>query len=626
MKRIQFVFLIFVVLFTAIQQTEGQLSSPSVFAVRGVIYAADGVTPAGDGLNVTVENITKELRLGDTTGTTAGPSQYVVTFVDFNTQIVEPGDVIQATVTQGPTGEVLATKEVSVGQQDISAGFLMLDINFTSSSSGNYVFAILGTILLSDNTPAGDGLTVTVDNLSKGIRHTDVTGKYAGPSRYVTTFVNTRTPVADVGDEIEVSVADVPGHLLGSRRVVLSADSTNTALEKIDVILSPTMAAGINVFALRGTVFMSDGTTLAGNGFRVTVENLSKNLSQTSITGAFAGPSQYVTTFVNTTHSVAEVGDMIEVRVKTAGGGLVGKVETQLTSDAINAGFAVIDVALTSTPGTQVFIIRGTVLTANGEPAEDGLQVTVENLNKGLSQTSVTGTFAGPGQYVIIFIDIENPVVEVGDEIEIRVEDAEGNPLGQSRTKLTADVINVGAAEVGISPSPPVGTQVFVVRGMVFAYDDVTPAGDGLKVTVKNVSKNLTETDITGETAGSGQYAVTFVSTEQDVASPGDTIEVQVSGAAVASPLGTETILISQSDIAQGFVAINIAMPSLPWDSNADKIVDIGDLVQVGKQFGQEITEPLTPNPDINRDGIVDILDLVIIARNFGKSYVQSAK
>lgn len=344
MKRIQFILLILAISFIVIQQAEGQLPSPNVFAVRGTVYASDGVTPAGDGFIVTVENITKGLTGEDITGSTAGQSQYVATFVDFNKQVVSPDDLIQITVTKGTTDKVLVTKQVSVTTKDIDAGFLKIDVNLTYGSDGSHIFVILGKILFSDGSPAGDGLTVTVENLSKDIRQTDVTGTYAGPSRYVTTFVNTETPVVEVGDEVKVSVVDISGNLLESTRVALSADAVNAGAHTIDITLPPVAEAGLHVFAVRGTVFMADGVTLAGDGLKVTVENLSKEISQTDVTGTFAEKSQYVTTFVDTEQSVAEVGDKMEVRVEDTEGKLLGEAEFQLSSDMVNAGFTSEDV------------------------------------------------------------------------------------------------------------------------------------------------------------------------------------------------------------------------------------------------------------------------------------------
>ena len=51
----------------------------------------------------------------------------------------------------------------------------------------------------------------------------------------------------------------------------------------------------------------------------------------------------------------------------------------------------------------------------------------------------------------------------------------------------------------------------------------------------------------------------------------------------------------------------------MPYDVNADGIVNILDLVFVASQFGQT-----DPKADVNDDGTVNILDLTLVAQNFG--------
>jgi len=53
------------------------------------------------------------------------------------------------------------------------------------------------------------------------------------------------------------------------------------------------------------------------------------------------------------------------------------------------------------------------------------------------------------------------------------------------------------------------------------------------------------------------------------------------------------------------------------WDVNQDGIVDILDLVAVGREFGN--SPPQNPRVDVNADCIVDILDLVIVGQHFGE-------
>jgi len=54
-------------------------------------------------------------------------------------------------------------------------------------------------------------------------------------------------------------------------------------------------------------------------------------------------------------------------------------------------------------------------------------------------------------------------------------------------------------------------------------------------------------------------------------------------------------------------------------DVNSDGVVNILDLVIVGKYFGK--SAPDNAKADVNKDGIVDILDLNIVGQYFGEVY-----
>ena len=67
-----------------------------------------------------------------------------------------------------------------------------------------------------------------------------------------------------------------------------------------------------------------------------------------------------------------------------------------------------------------------------------------------------------------------------------------------------------------------------------------------------------------------------------------------------------------------------IAAPqTLPWDINADGVVDIQDLVLVSKSFGTQT--PQHTKADVNKDGRIDIIDLLLVAAHFGESNEPAA-
>ena len=69
----------------------------------------------------------------------------------------------------------------------------------------------------------------------------------------------------------------------------------------------------------------------------------------------------------------------------------------------------------------------------------------------------------------------------------------------------------------------------------------------------------------------------------------------------------------TNQDIVFELVSSNLLATEVPYDVNADGIVNILDLVFVASRFGQA-----DPKADVNADDTVNILDLTLIAQNFG--------
>jgi len=77
---------------------------------------------------------------------------------------------------------------------------------------------------------------------------------------------------------------------------------------------------------------------------------------------------------------------------------------------------------------------------------------------------------------------------------------------------------------------PDVTTNTLAITGTVYTETGEV-AKNGLPVEVNIITQNLTETDVTGETAGDGQYSVTFFNVDKPVAKEGDEIIVTVKDA-----------------------------------------------------------------------------------------------
>ncbi len=68
-----------------------------------------------------------------------------------------------------------------------------------------------------------------------------------------------------------------------------------------------------------------------------------------------------------------------------------------------------------------------------------------------------------------------------------------------------------------------------------------------------------------------------------------------------------------------GCVSASLSQDAIvnPWDVNSDGLVDITDLLLVGKYFG----DSTAAEGDVNGDGSTDILDIVLVAVHFGEEY-----
>jgi len=76
-----------------------------------------------------------------------------------------------------------------------------------------------------------------------------------------------------------------------------------------------------------------------------------------------------------------------------------------------------------------------------------------------------------------------------------------------------------------------------------------------------------------------------------------------------------------ETDTADNTFTDGTITVTMQGDLNADKIVDIFDIVRVALSFGANPSSPnWDPNADINGDGLIDIFDIVIIALHFGES------
>jgi hypothetical protein len=90
---------------------------------------------------------------------------------------------------------------------------------------------------------------------------------------------------------------------------------------------------------------------------------------------------------------------------------------------------------------------------------------------------------------------------------------------------------------------------------------------------------------------------------------------------------GENTIVIEAFDAAgnRGMSSeAKVELNTIPsWDVNNDSVVDISDLVLVGKEFGSKGNDL---KGDVNGDKVVDISDMVLVGKHLGEKYGANEK
>ena len=149
---------------------------------------------------------------------------------------------------------------------------------------------------------------------------------------------DTITPPANSSADSNLAVYS-PGSP-GTYTLTISG-SSETLTHEVQITAYVTMG-NTSLIQIEGVAYDINGN-LAGNGFKVEVENVTKDITESDVTGSI-GDSRYQVTFLNVIgETVATVGDNIRITVTDENGNLVGKTDYAVTFSDI-AGIATIDV------------------------------------------------------------------------------------------------------------------------------------------------------------------------------------------------------------------------------------------------------------------------------------------
>ncbi len=515
-----------------------------------------GLTPEGTAANGTVGAFTE----------TAAPGTYTAAYT-------------------APTVEEDGTDSITVTAGDASGE---ATINLTPEPPMMVsVLVVTGEVNKADGTGTVPGVDVevTVNDHPPVSTPTDESGSYS------VTIVNPGGDAAGTGDIVTVVVSDGDGNQVGREEKVLTNQDlgeADSAVVMVDVDTS--LVSTTSALVVTGTVFHEGGMLPVAPGIGVTATN---NANGMSVGGPTADNGTYSVTFLNHDGDVAGTGDMITVSV-SADGAEIGSADHTLTSDEVDAGQAMVDVNTNMVASTTTLVVTGTVYLLDSEvPAGAGLTVMVTNDDNGMTGMGVTDA---NGAYNVTLLSTEASVAETGDTISVAVS-ADGEDVGSAGRALTEEEIGNQHAVVDVDTSIPAESSVFNVSGAVLLEDGMSPAPDGLTVTITN--RNQPEVSATTVTMDGGTYSVTMLSAAMAVAATHDVLVLDVTVMADDTIVGTTSHTLSTDEVLSRHIGGIDIQTTLTADPS-NQIVVLGSITNpdgTPAREGVEVRIMLGDNP-----------------------------
>jgi hypothetical protein len=448
------------------------------------------------------------------------------------------------------------------------------------------VLVVTGEVNKADGTGTVPGVDVAVTvNGSMLTTTTDENGSYS------VTIVDPNGDAASTGDMVNVVVTGADGNVVGTaQKVLTNADlgEGDSAVVRVDVDTS--LVSTTSNLVVTGTVYHEGGSLPVGAGLAVSVTN---NANAMSVSGMTADDGTYSVTFLNTAGDVAGTGDMLTVSV-SADGEEIGSAPHTLTSAEIDAGQAMVDVKTNMVASTSTLVVTGTVFLLDSEvPAGAGLTVTVSNPDNDMSASGMTNA---DGAYTVTLLSTEATVAETGDMISVTVS-VDDEQVGAEDHMLTEEEIGNQHAVVDVDSTIPAESSVFNVSGVVFLEDNMSPAREGLTVTISN--RNRPEVGATTVTMEGGTYSVTMLNAAMAVAATHDVLVLDVTVMDDDTVVGTRSHTLTTDQVLSRLIGgIDIQTTLVADPSN--QIVVLGNITNpdgTPAREGVELRITLGTNP-----------------------------
>ena len=520
------------------------IATSASLAVTGTVYLEDGITEATSALResdltVVVTNPTRNV---EETGTVRDDGKYTVTLFNLGNTVAGTGDALTIEVqndagdTIKMTTRTLTTVEVVAGQIPVN---VKTDLIATSAS-----LAVSGTVFLKDGMTVATrelregGLTVVVTNPTRNVEET---GTVRDDGKYTVTLFNLGDTVAGTGDELtfDVKVQNGAGDTVGTATRTLT--TAQVVAGQIPVNVITTLIATSASFAVSGTVYLEDGTTVAtrelrNGGLTVVVTNNRNNLPGSGVVRDDGG---YTATLFNLGDTVVQTGDdlTVNVEVRNGAGDTVGTTTRTLTTAEVVAKRAQqVNVDTDLVAASATLAVTGTIYLKNGDgepiPAmshltDSPLTVVVTNTNLNIEGMR---TLRDNGEYTVTLFSPPPDVIETFHELTIEVKNEAGDVVGPltSYTLTTANVAVKRVHNINVPTDLLAKITSLLILGSVIELDG-TPAGAGLEVAITLMMNGETRMQEVN-TDSAGNYRKTFFETDPVVAT-GDRLMVDVSRA-----------------------------------------------------------------------------------------------
>ena len=537
----------------------------SILVITGTVFKKNSEVPAS---GVTVSVMVNGVSVPTDVDMTGDDGAYTATRVIPGGVAARTGDrvVIVVTDSTGERGSVdfaLTNEQLGEGDSTTITQNVETDIKLSTTT-----LVVLGKVLLEDGeSPVPAGMTVTIANLTRGLKQTGVTEE---DGCYQVTFVGLGTDVAETDDELMVTVEDTSGKTYDAEHI-LTGDEVKAGQAEIDVPTDFTVEP-TNLMVVSGTVKNVDGSVAgAGLPVAITIGDGTPGTTTTEVGGTYS----YTYTFFQPLSTVARPGDVVKVVVLREETGEAGSKTTEpLLSKDIIAQRVTVDVQF---PAAKIMIAQPdpVSLDSDGDGMVDIVATITDSAGELKTDLTVNAKVAGMGS-------VTSPAMDNGDGTYTVTYTAAPKMIGENLATVTL----MAADEPG---TPMDSVMVSVVDEMpptvmAVAMPDVAVLGQTVTFdssgTTDNVDDDLSYSWDLGDGTTSTEAKVEHVYAEEGIYTAQLTVTDAAGNVATSEMIEIivdETMPTVQATATPSVVGLNQPV-TFDGSGTTDNVSDAADL------------------------------------------------